>query len=221
MNKLFLKKETLRIIMLLMVSALTLTSASKTYSFTPSTIKAGLPITIGTTNYLTYSFVDPSAFFGAGLSYNLFFGGSLSLGITGAMAFNPSFPNPSYIGGGLSLNYVISGGSAIEIEGDFLTLKSYPDFTTYVGLGFAAKQFDFLSQVEITRDTTGKSFVGERPDVPQGVFYGLMLNAGLDWALYDNIILGGEFHYIFSLGAQPTDPIANIIEIIIGAGFIL
>ena len=136
------------------------------------------------------------------------------------MAFNPSYPNPSYIGGGLSLNYVISGGSAIEVEGDFLTLKSYPDFTTYVGLGFAAKQFDFQSQVNVT-NKSGVSLIQDDPDVAQGVFYGLMLNAGLDWALYDNIILGGEFHYIFSLGAQPTDPIANIIEIIIGAGFIL
>jgi hypothetical protein len=202
------------------VSAITFANSNTAQAIPPSTIKAGLPITLGTTNYVGYSFVDPTAVFGVGVSYNLYFGGMLSLGLTGGMAFNPSFPNPAYIGGGASINYVISGGSATISEGDFLTIKSYPEFTSYVGLGFAAKQFDFSSQVAAAT-AGGEAVIAGASDIDVGTFYGLMLNAGADYRLGGSIVIGGEFHYIFALGATPTDPMANIIEIILGAGYML
>lgn len=194
---------------------------SKLHAAPASTIKAGLPITIGTPNYVAYSFIDPMAPFGVGLAYNLYFGNNLAIGLTGAMAFNLAFPNPAYIGGGASLNYVIAGGAATEVEGDFLTLKSYPDLTAYAGLGFAAKQFDFSSQVTAAL-AGGQAVVAGPTDIDVGTFYGLMINGGVDYTLFGNLVLGAELHFIMSLASNPeVDPMANIIEIIIGAGYML
>ena len=185
----------------------------------PASIVVGLPITMATDNFDAYKgVIDTMSFMGVAAAYNLYFDRSFSLGISGGVALSLKAVNPAYIGGGLSLNYIITGGGSTDIQGDFLSMSDYPTLTSYAGIGFAAKQFDFSGQVAANETT----IVPKATDIDIGVFYGLMIVGGANWNFTDNMIAGAEFHYIFNTGSNPLiDPISGIMEIILGVGYMI
>lgn len=194
---------------------------NKSKGMPPGSLVVGLPVTIATSNYVGYAGVNTTSFLGAAAVYNMFFDKNFSLGVSGGLGLALDAVNPAFIGGGLSLNYIITGGGSTDLEGDFLTLRSYPEFTSYVGFGFAAKQFDFNGQFQALV-AQGENIVAGPTDIPSGVFYGMMIVGGFNWNFYNSMVLGTEAHFILSLGADATrDPFSNMIELIIGVGYMI